>query len=221
MVMLLTRIILTSSKPSPIPLLNSDSLLGVRKVPGESSIEAPPFSPLTPRMNLPRKQSYVDPLLAATPTFILENCDSDDSVKDPDYECTEENSNSSIESISLLHNNTSDNIINSNVTGIELEVGNNTDTIADSLLQQEVVNEILQTDTETKGRPRKGRKRKYDGQTREERKKRKYSNLPYVNSRQKSVDPKKITDYICICSKKCHEKYPWKIDCLNLINFIV
>ncbi|CAK1598006.1 unnamed protein product [Parnassius mnemosyne] len=55
------------------------------------------------------------------------------------------------------------------------------------------------------GRPKKGRKPKYGGLSREERKTRKYTNLSYVNSRKKIVSPKKFIDFQCCCVKKCHE----------------
>ncbi|KAJ2940817.1 hypothetical protein O0L34_g5819 [Tuta absoluta] len=72
--------------------------------PGDTSIETPPFSPLTPR---PRrstaKQKEHRSSLAKSPTLSdIAASYSDDSVKDPDYECEEDKNNNSDISISLI-----------------------------------------------------------------------------------------------------------------------
>lgn len=61
-------------------------------------------------------------------------------------------------------------------------------------------------DKENKGRPKKGRKRKYPGQTEDIRKKLKNTNKSYVSKRGKTIAPKKFTNYQCNCKEKCYEK---------------
>lgn len=53
-------------------------------------------------------------------------------------------------------------------------------------------------------RSSKGRKQQYDGLSRDERKKQKYSNLPYINSFQKLIPATHFQDFICNCPLKCN-----------------
>lgn len=126
--------------------------------------------------------------------------DEDDSVQDPDFVAdnyTGGSDNSSGVSESLI-------------TSIpNLYSVTNTDETESQTSSHS--NQILEENTSEAtrsplGRPKKGRKRKYGGHTREERKKRKYQNLPYVNSRKQRIDPKPFLDYNCNCPKKCQEK---------------
>ncbi|KAL0822827.1 hypothetical protein ABMA28_004824 [Loxostege sticticalis] len=64
-------------------------------------------------------------------------------------------------------------------------------------------NECLDSVTSA-GRPKKGRKRKYQDYTLRERKQRKYENLPY-QGKTKYVNSLVFRDYTCSCSKKCHQ----------------
>jgi hypothetical protein len=57
------------------------------------------------------------------------------------------------------------------------------------------------------GKPKKGRKREYGGYNGEERKKRKYRNLPFVNSKTKNIVPLPFIDYNCRCPKKVNQTY--------------
>ncbi|XP_041971072.1 uncharacterized protein LOC121727355 [Aricia agestis] len=66
--------------------------------------------------------------------------------------------------------------------------------------------QLLTNELQSLGRPKRGRKPKYGGPSREERKKLKYSNLSYVNSRKKIISPKKFINFKCSCSKRCHDK---------------
>lgn len=56
------------------------------------------------------------------------------------------------------------------------------------------------------GRPRKGRKRKYEGQSREDRKKLCITNKDYINQRGKEVLSREFRNYQCGCNSKCYEK---------------
>lgn len=58
----------------------------------------------------------------------------------------------------------------------------------------------------TKGRPKKGRKRKYGGLTRMERKKNRHSNKPFHNYKNIEIQPKAYVDFKCHCKTKCWEK---------------
>lgn len=58
-----------------------------------------------------------------------------------------------------------------------------------------------QTDPE-KGRPKKGRKRKYPEHSLAQRKERKYANLPY-QGKNKRVSSKVFRDYVCPCKRQC------------------
>ncbi|KAH9639301.1 hypothetical protein HF086_012911 [Spodoptera exigua] len=156
------------------------------------------------------------------PLFI----DSDDSVKDPDY-CAFENygssGDSSNNSISLITGtahaeiNQTDHRINE-IANCQIELIN----LGPLNAQQENMHDdsemafVLESDNgngnndslrviQPTGRPKRGRKPKYGGISREERKKRKYTNLSYVNSKKKIVSPKEFIDYECNCLKKCHE----------------
>lgn len=55
------------------------------------------------------------------------------------------------------------------------------------------------------GRPKKGRKRKFDDYTLAERKRRNYNNLPY-QGKTKEVKSKVFKDYKCFCRKQCSIK---------------
>ncbi|CAG9573071.1 unnamed protein product [Danaus chrysippus] len=57
-----------------------------------------------------------------------------------------------------------------------------------------------------KGRPKKGRKFKYGGLSRMERKKNRHSNKPFHNYKNIEVQPKVFIDYKCNCKTKCWEK---------------
>lgn len=57
-----------------------------------------------------------------------------------------------------------------------------------------------------KGRPKKGRKRKYEGQTRTTRKTRTNSNKEYYSARGKLVQPKQFIEVKCPCSMECDQK---------------
>ncbi|KAF9418473.1 hypothetical protein HW555_004761 [Spodoptera exigua] len=156
------------------------------------------------------------------PLFI----DSDDSVKDPDY-CAFQNygssGDSSNNSISLITGtahaeiNQTDHRINE-IANCQIELIN----LGPLNAQQENMHDdsemafVLESDNgngnndslrvkQPTGRPKRGRKPKYGGISREERKKRKYTNLSYVNSKKKIVSPKEFIDYECNCLKKCHE----------------
>ncbi|XP_045503544.1 uncharacterized protein LOC123700387 [Colias croceus] len=129
---------------------------------------------------------------------------SDDSVQDPDYDChisknsSDTSDKSSTNSVSLIRN-----LIE--VHEIPTETRNEIEIESTSARQ------ILQVrDTEpnasSQGRPIRGRKRIFGGTLREERKKRKYSNLSYVNYKKQTIEPKVFMDYICNCAKKCQDK---------------
>ncbi|CAH0587826.1 unnamed protein product [Chrysodeixis includens] len=54
------------------------------------------------------------------------------------------------------------------------------------------------------GRPKKGRKRKFQEYTLRQRKERKYANLSY-QGKTKFVEPVVFKDYACTCRKQCHQ----------------
>lgn len=83
-------------------------------------------------------------------------------------------------------------IVNENI------VATGSETEADRTVENNTIAESSENNT---GRPKKGRKRVYDGLSREERKKRKYSNLPYVNSKKELVKSKNFVDFKCNCQK--------------------
>lgn len=107
--------------------------------------------------------------------------DSDDSVKDRDYQCESEGEDST--SRSSLSDNGNDNT----------EAAGHTDMLPES-------------ERETyKGRLKKGRKRKYKGQDRKLRKK-SNSNLPYYSAKGKFMDQRSFIDYQCKCKNQCYLK---------------
>ena len=57
---------------------------------------------------------------------------------------------------------------------------------------------------EYKGRPKKGRKRKYGNETEKMQKKRKDGNKTHYNYKGEKVFPKEFRDFHCTC--KCNEK---------------
>lgn len=57
-----------------------------------------------------------------------------------------------------------------------------------------------------KGRPKRGRKRKFLAQSRADKKKRMNSNKPYVNTKGEVVEAKQVDEsFLCKCTKKCTE----------------
>ncbi|CAH0560827.1 unnamed protein product [Brassicogethes aeneus] len=58
----------------------------------------------------------------------------------------------------------------------------------------------------SKGRPRKGRKRRFPGQDRKTRKILRNSNQEYYTAKGKLTKPKEFVEYKCTCSSKCNEK---------------
>ncbi|KAF9409711.1 hypothetical protein HW555_011001, partial [Spodoptera exigua] len=70
---------------------------------------------------------------------------------------------------------------------------------------QNLQENITEATRSSSDRPKRGRKRNYGDNTREERKKIKYQNLPYVNSRKQRIEPKPFLDYNCNGPKKCKE----------------
>ncbi|XP_050309762.1 uncharacterized protein LOC126745792 isoform X2 [Anthonomus grandis grandis] len=78
--------------------------------------------------------------------------------------------------------------------------------IIEQIEEQNTSSEII-AETETwKGRPKKGRKNKYLGQTFATRKKMRDLNKKHYNVKGKLVHSKKFVNYLCKCQKKCHEK---------------
>lgn len=136
------------------------------------------------------------PSASSNTTEIMFN--TDDSVQDPDFVCnddTDGSDSSSGKSVSLITTLAEVYETCADANGIQTSSHSN---------QIPQVN-ITETDTSSQGRPKKGRKRLYGGYTREERKKRKYTNLSYVNSRKQNIDPKPFLDYSCNCPKECQE----------------
>lgn len=58
----------------------------------------------------------------------------------------------------------------------------------------------------TQERPKKGRKRKFENQTREDKKKRVNTNLDYITTKRDVKYAKEFRDYLCNCRLKCNEK---------------
>ncbi|CAH1634669.1 unnamed protein product [Spodoptera littoralis] len=137
------------------------------------------------------------------PSDITNIMNSDDSVQDPDFVCHNENGissdKSSEDSVSLLAT-----IEEGPQTAIELRDETNTSNHnSSSLILQE---EDIETEASIQGRPKRGRKRLYGGDLREDRKKKKYNNLSYVNTKKQVVESKVFIDYSCNCPKQCQEK---------------
>lgn len=66
------------------------------------------------------------------------------------------------------------------------------------------VNEAVPNETEMKGRPKRGRKRKIPSQSRADRKKLLNNNETHYNTRGKLVEEKVFNkDFVCRCPKKC------------------
>ncbi|KAL0821958.1 hypothetical protein ABMA28_005346 [Loxostege sticticalis] len=124
--------------------------------------------------------------------------ESDDSVRDPDY-CANTSYSSSDDS-----SNGSISLISGTTHTESNQIPNEMNEIATYEPEPETESFTI-PEIQPMGRPKKGRKPKYGGLSREERKKRKYTNLSYVNSRKKTVSPKKFIDFQCSCQKKCHE----------------
>lgn len=117
---------------------------------------------------------------------------SDDSVQDPDFVCYND----------IGGSNTSNSGLSESLITTITE--NLYESPADADQTQPV--NTSQNTRSSQGRPKKGRKRKYGEHNREERKKRKYQNLSYVNSRKQNIDPKPFVYYYnCNCPKKCPE----------------
>lgn len=64
----------------------------------------------------------------------------------------------------------------------------------------------INEEEDTKGRPKKGRKYKYGGLSRMDRKRNRHSNKPFHNYKNIEVKPKAFIDFKCICKTKCWEK---------------
>lgn len=126
--------------------------------------------------------------------------DDDDSVQDPDFvgeSYTGGSDNSSGVSESLI----------TSIPDLFYELNTDeTETQTSSRSNQILQENISEATRSPSSRPKRGRKRKYGDHTREERKKRKYQNLSYVNSRKQRIEPKPFLDYNCNCPKKCQEK---------------
>lgn len=79
--------------------------------------------------------------------------------------------------------------------------------IAQDQTREEINNEnimITGNEVERKGRPKKGRKRKYENQSRESRKLRCETNQEYISQKGKVVKAREYKDFHC--NDKCHEK---------------
>lgn len=108
-----------------------------------------------------------------------------------------------------VHNNVSsvENILDNNISDIdnvkspvEISVVNVTETKCDS------INNLEQEVEHLRGRPKKGRKRKFQDHTLAQAKDRKYLNLPYHSNKKNTRLPSKtFQDYTCNCQKKCSE----------------
>lgn len=230
---------------------------------GEKSIEAPPFSPLTPLLTKKRFVAgpYTSPAIASPgddlkindavatspgdglkvndamlacennylssgassplPPMSPETAelfktlnsngldyDSDDSVADPNYTAINDSSSSSSVDSTKNLNREQRNYI---------EITQNQNDPNDApIAEMATINDIASTSTDIdvqtnenlEGRQRKGRKRKYGGLSRKERTEKKYKNLPYVNTKNVLIEPKKFLDYDCSCIRKCKELVP-------------
>ncbi|CAG9765894.1 unnamed protein product [Ceutorhynchus assimilis] len=113
---------------------------------------------------------------------IEESEDSDDSVKDKDYGPTASDESSVDSDFDQQE------VPLQEIT--EAETNNNNITIVEKY----------------KGRPKKGRKIKHEGQDRAKRKKLTNSNKQYYSAKGKLVHPKEFVEYICPCSMECHQK---------------
>lgn len=147
---------------------------------------------------------------------IVDYCDSDDSVKDPNYsihkkqiieesttscssfEFNETNKNNFISIIEERHNN----------DGLE-PILRTTPTTEVSTRPLQLITENEESNANREnidhvgtGRPKKGRKR-LNPQLRSERKRNKYNNLEYTTTKNKKVKPKVFIDYRCTCLKNC------------------
>ncbi|CAG9831150.1 unnamed protein product [Diabrotica balteata] len=65
--------------------------------------------------------------------------------------------------------------------------------------------DVVSNQSTSTGRRPKGRKRKYNNQTRDSRKKFKNTNKPYVNYRGIHVNSKEFENYVCKCKNRCSE----------------
>ena len=70
-----------------------------------------------------------------------------------------------------------------------------------------------------KGRPKKGRKRKFENQNRTERKKKRNSNKQYNNYKGREIRPKEFINYVCNCTLKCAKNIPVEIRKLEFERF--
>ncbi|CAG9773605.1 unnamed protein product [Ceutorhynchus assimilis] len=101
-----------------------------------------------------------------------------------------------------------------NIDDIE-EFEDSDDSVNDFDQQEVPLPEITEAETNNtnitivekyKGRPKKGRKIKHEGQDRAKRKKLTNSNKQYYSAKGKLVHPKEFVEYICPCSMECHQK---------------
>lgn len=77
--------------------------------------------------------------------------------------------------------------------------------IIDNSGNLEIIDETVKENSNIReGRPKKGRKRKFQEYTLRQRKERKYANLPY-QGKTKYVNPVVFKDYTCTCRKQCHQ----------------
>lgn len=110
--------------------------------------------------------------------------DDNDSIRDPNYETSsDESSSSDYEPTFSKH-----------------IVGDSDHVVADSdLTETPLENKV------NKARPKKGRKRKFENQNRTERKKKRNSNEKYYNYKVREIRPKEFINYDCNCTLKCAE----------------
>lgn len=124
------------------------------------------------------------PTISSAPSNTTEIIlNSDNSVQDPDFVYnidTDASDSSSGKPVSLITTLAEVYETRADVNGMQ---------ISSHYHQTPQVN-TSEPDRSSQGRPKKGRIRKYGGYTREERKRRKYTNLSYVNSRKQNIDPK-------------------------------
>uniref|UniRef100_A0A6P7GPS0 Uncharacterized protein LOC114345280 n=1 Tax=Diabrotica virgifera virgifera TaxID=50390 RepID=A0A6P7GPS0_DIAVI len=121
-------------------------------------------------------------------TDLSEESDFDDNIADPDYQNDE----------ASYPESTDDSSDSSANTGHD----SNNENYPQQVIQEE----------HWKGRPRKGRQRKYIGQTEEIRRTLKNTNKPYyISKRGLHVDSKQFIDYQCNCKEKCYTKINSKI----------
>uniref|UniRef100_A0A6P7GZY3 Uncharacterized protein LOC114349080 n=1 Tax=Diabrotica virgifera virgifera TaxID=50390 RepID=A0A6P7GZY3_DIAVI len=115
-------------------------------------------------------------------TDLSEESDFDDNIADPDFQNDEASYPESTDDSSDSSANTGHDSNNENYT------------------QQ------INQEEHWKGRPRKGRKRKYIGQTKAIRSTLKHTNKPYISKRGLHVDSKQFIDYQRNCKEKCYTK---------------